>query len=98
MLTFEKVLEVFKEYLEKDNICEVVTTKQGYTVMYWDNKAEDWYAVIYCKTPEDMRDALLDGYSDLQEQQYTLNKRNLTDEEQKSITEKCNMLQNQCNE
>lgn len=62
MLTFEKVLEVFKDYLEKDTICEVVTTKQGYTVLYWDGRAEEWYSVTFCKTPEVMHDTFLDGY------------------------------------
>ena len=36
MLTFEMVLEVFKDYLEEDTDCEVVLTKHGYTVMQWD--------------------------------------------------------------
>ena len=31
MMTFEKVLEVFNDYLNKDSVLEVVNTKRGYT-------------------------------------------------------------------
>ena len=31
MMTFEKVLEVFNDYLNKDSVLEVVHTKRGYT-------------------------------------------------------------------
>ena len=37
-MTFEKVLEVFNDYLNKDSVLEVVNTKRGYTVMIWDEK------------------------------------------------------------
>jgi len=33
MLTFEKVLEVFKDYLAADGMYEVVMTSHGYTVL-----------------------------------------------------------------
>lgn len=33
MMTFEKVLEVFNDYLNKDSVLEVVNTKRGYTVL-----------------------------------------------------------------
>ena len=98
MLTFEKVLEVFKDYLEKDSICEVVTTKQGYTVLYWDSRAEEWYRVTYCKTPEIMRDTFLDGYHDLLEQGYTHNHRNLTQEEKATITLLLDEIRKKCYE
>ena len=35
MLTFEKVLEVFGDYLQQDPLYEVVTTSHGYTLMAW---------------------------------------------------------------
>lgn len=98
MLTFEKVLEVFEPYLEKDTICEIVKTKQGYTIMYWDTKATDWYAVIYCKNPEIMRDALLDSYYDELERSYTKNQRNLTKEERNTITTVVDEMKQKCNE
>lgn len=33
MMTFEKVLGVFKDYLAGDTNCEVILTKHDYTVM-----------------------------------------------------------------
>ena len=32
-MTYEKVLEVFKDYLSEDDSCEVLTTSQGYLVV-----------------------------------------------------------------
>ena len=72
MMTFEKVLEVFNDYLNKDSVLEVVNTKRGYTVMIWDEKDEQWFGVEHCKAPELLRDALLDGYRDFLEQQLML--------------------------
>ena len=96
MLTFEKVLEVFKDYLEKDTICEVVTTKQGYTVMYWDSKSEVWYSVIYCKTPEIMRDTFLKSYFDFLEEELTQNDRDATEAELEELHIACEEMRNSC--
>ena len=60
-MTFEKVLEVFKDYLEKDSVFEIITTTRGYTVMIWEEKDEQWFGVQHCKTPGLLRDALLEG-------------------------------------
>ena len=49
MMTFEKVLEVFNDYLNKDSVLEVVNTKRGYTVMIWDEKDEQWFGVEKCQ-------------------------------------------------
>lgn len=42
MLTFEKVLTVFKDYLAEDTIFEILMTSRGYTIMEWDEKTRDW--------------------------------------------------------
>lgn len=57
-MTFEKVLEEFKDYLAEDTDCEVVLTKHGYTVMQWDGKSKSWYWVEYCARPEDLHEEL----------------------------------------
>lgn len=61
MLTYEKVLEMFKDYLAEDSNCEVILTKHGYTVMQWDEKSKSWYGVEYCETPEDLHEELLNS-------------------------------------
>lgn len=96
MLTFEKVLEVFKDYLSQDNVVEVVNTKRGYTVMIWEEKDEQWFGVEHCKTPELLRDALLDSYRDFSEQQLTHNRRNLTEDEISDIKSRCQKLCELC--
>lgn len=92
MMTFERVLEVFKEYLAEDNNCEVVITKHGYTVMQWDENSKSWYGVEYCETPEDLRDELLSSYRMSEAEKITKTKRELTDEETQAVNEKCNKL------
>ena len=62
MLTFEKVLDVFKEYLSEDDMYEVVMTSHGYTVMEWDKCYGDWTDAKVCGTPEDMKEILLEKY------------------------------------
>lgn len=59
MLTHEKVLKVFGPYLDADPDYEVVKTSRGYTLLAWNNRREEWFSAEFCKTPEDLRDALL---------------------------------------
>lgn len=96
MLTNEIVLSVFGDYLERDPDYEVVLTSRGYTVMGWDNRRKDWNTVVYCGTPEDLRDALLDAYANLREMELTNGERDLSQKEEAmlcaeydDLTEKC---------
>ena len=41
MLTYKKVLEVFKDYLAEDESCEVLTTSQGHLVVDWSSRKSD---------------------------------------------------------
>lgn len=63
MLTFEKVMDVFKDYLAEDTRYEIVMTSHGYTVLEWDSKASAWAGEELCATPEIMRDVLLDDFT-----------------------------------
>ena len=63
MLTFEKVMEVFKDYLAEDTRYEIVMTSHGYTVLEWDSRANTWAGEELCATPEIMRDVLLDDFT-----------------------------------
>ncbi|MEG7531423.1 MAG: hypothetical protein RSF83_08505 [Hungatella sp.] len=92
MLTFEKVLEVFKEYLAEDTNCEVVLTKHGYTVMQWDEKSKDWFGLEYCASPENLQEELLSSYRMNEAEKITKARRELTEEETQAITENCNKL------
>ena len=94
MMTFEKVLKVFKDYLAEDTNCEVILTKHGYTVMQWDENSTSWYGVEYCETPEDLRDELLSSYRMSEAEKITKAKRELTEEETEIVKNKCHKLTN----
>ena len=98
MLTFEKVLEVFKDYLSEDTNCEVALTTHGYTVMQWDENSKSWYGVEYCETPEDLRDELLSSYRMNEAEKTTRARRELTEEETELIEAKTKNLAAQCEE
>lgn len=87
MLTNEKVLNVFADYLQKDEDYEVVLTSHGYTVMGWDRQRQDWNNVVFCPTPESLRDALLDAYASFAEMTITDCDRDLTPAEEKQIAQ-----------
>ena len=61
MLTFKKVFEIFKDYLDIDEQLEVVPTKHGLAVMLWDDVGHDWSDVVCCDNPEALFDKLLDS-------------------------------------
>jgi len=85
MLTFEKVLEVFKDYLAADGMYEIVMTSHGYTVLEWDAQLGDWTGAKRCATPHDMADALLYGYTGYLEYQATLARRELTEDDLEKV-------------
>lgn len=81
MLTFEKVLEVFKDYLADDDVYEVLMTSHGYTMLEWDNRLGNWVGSKLCKTPEEMADILLSSYEGYLEYQATYGRRELTEDD-----------------
>lgn len=81
MLTFEKVLDVFKDYLADDDMYEIAMTSHGYTVMEWDGHLEDWADSKLCKTPQDMADILLSSYEGYLEYKATHGDRGLTEDD-----------------
>ena len=68
MLTYKKVLEVFKDYLAEDDSCEVLTSSKGYLVVDWDTRKSDseWVTSRLCQTPEHLRDVLRSRYEEYQ--------------------------------
>lgn len=67
MMTFETVLNIFQDYLEKDSACEVVMTSRGYTVLLWDSLAEDWSEACFSGTPDALMQTLLDNVESFEE-------------------------------
>lgn len=58
MLTFERILEVFDDYLDADRDVEVILTRHGYTYLSWDDTRLKWETCEVCATPEDLLDML----------------------------------------
>ncbi len=85
MLTFEKVLEVFNNYLAEDDMYEVIFTSHGYTLLEWDRQHGEWTGVKLCPSPETLVDALMYGYTGLLEYRATLGRRELNDDDAAKI-------------
>lgn len=98
MLTNENVLAIFSEYLAKDPICEVVLTSRGYTVMAWEKDRSEWYDIRLCATPEALRDALLDAYTNYLEYGVTPGVRDLTEAEEQTVQAKRRAILEKCRE
>ena len=96
MLTNEKVLDVFKDYLLQDSEYEVVLTSHGYTIMCWNSKGEEWFSAQYCKTPYDLLNALLTSYGNYFTDLITHSNRDLTAQEEKEVQDKKNAMKQKC--
>ena len=75
---------------------EVVKTSRGYTLLAWNNRREEWYSAEFCKTPEDLRDALLDAYVNYLEYVVTDEDRDPTKQEMREIQKKRQAMYEEC--
>ena len=86
MLTFEKVLEAFGDYLAQDKSCEVLHTSRGYLAVDWESKKNNWITSRLCQTPEQLRDTLRSRWEEYQGYQLTDGyKRDLSEQEEQEI-------------
>lgn len=85
MLTFQKVLEGFQNYLAEDTRYEILKASCGYVVLEWGSSNQTLESAQFCPTPEVMKEALLNALEGYLEYKITLCNRNMTDEERKSI-------------
>ena len=96
MLTFEKVLPTFGDYLQQDPLYEVVSTRHGYTLMAWEPERNAWDSAEYMATQEALMNSLLDAYANFMEDQITDNERELTQQETDEIQRQCSLLRAKC--
>lgn len=100
MLTYEKVLSVFEAYLQTDDAYDVVMTKHGYTVLNGDAGRRELYEALLCRTPEELRDTLLDAYRDYNEflmvERSGDTERDVTPEEEKKLDKLCAAMRAKC--
>jgi len=96
MLTYEKILNVFGDYLQQDPLYEIVLTSHGYTLLAWEPNREEWYNAQILKTPETMLNALLETYASYLEDKITQNEREVTPQEQGQIDSRCRHFREKC--
>lgn len=98
IISYEKVLEVFREYLEEDRFCEPVSTSQGYIVMLWDSCLGRWYDFEDAPTPEALQDVLLKNFKDYHmDQKSDPGERDgPTEQERQQIEAMCRVLLERC--
>ena len=86
MLTFEKVLEIFGDYLAQDKSCEVLDTSRGYLTVDWESNKNNWITSRLCQTPEQLRDTLRSRWEEYQGYQLTDGyKRDVSEQEKQEI-------------
>ena len=85
-MTFENVLEVFREYLSEDGSCEVLDTSRGYLAVDWESSKNNWVTSRLCQTPEQLRDILRSRWEEYQGYRLTHGyKRDVSEQEEQEI-------------
>lgn len=87
MLTFEKVLEIFKDYLALDTELEVCKSRYGYVRVEYDEISgiPDYCSGVVCRTPEEMFNVLLDDVQGYEEIRLTKGQRDTTAEDLETL-------------
>lgn len=96
MMTFEKVLSVFADYLKQDTAVEVITTSRGYSVLRWSEREKNWADFEHCSSPEKMFAELSNQYESFRFIQITGYKRELSQEEEGTIQEEIEAMKKSC--
>ena len=93
MLTFEKVLEIFKDYLALDTELEVCKSRYGYIRVEFNEIGDilDYCSGVVCRTPEELFDVLLDDFQGYEEIRLTKGRRDTTEDELEAIRVLCQM-------
>ncbi len=101
MLTYEKILEVFRDYLSEDDTCEVLHTSRGYLVVDWESgkKDSEWVTARLCRTPKKLLEILRSDFEEYQGYRLTQGyKREITAQEETDIERMGAELATRCTE
>ena len=88
MLTFEKVLEIFADYLAADETIEVYISRHGCVRVEFD---EDFHYCSgeVCHTPKELFNFLADDYRTYVEIELTKGRRGLTEDDEREADALC---------
>ena len=92
MKTFEKVMEIFRDYLDSDQEEEVLKCRRGYLRVTWNGDSRYCVDGILCRTPEELFEVLLSDYRGYEEIQITKGRREVTEDDEKLAEQFCQRL------
>ena len=79
MKTFEKVLEIFREYLDCDLEEEVLPCREGYLRVTWNGDSRYCVDGLLSRTPDELFEVLLSDYRSYEELRLTKGCREVTE-------------------
>ena len=88
MLTFEKVLEIFADYLAADETIEVYISRHGCVRVEFDQDFHYCTGEV-CHTPKELFDLLSDDYRTYLEIELTKGKREVTEDDEREADALC---------
>lgn len=89
MKTFEKVLEIFRDYLACDLEEEVLPCRKGYLRVTWNGDSRYCVDGILSRTPDELFEVLLEDYRTYEEIQLTKGLREVTEGDERKAEEFC---------
>ena len=92
MKNFEKVLEIFRDYLDRDLEEEVLPCRNGYLRVTWNGDSRYCVDGILCRTPEELFEVLLSDYQSYEEIRLTRGRREVTAEDEEQVGPLCGIL------
>lgn len=98
MKTFEKVMEIFRDYLDSDQEEEVLKCRRGYLRITWNGDSRYCVDGILCRTPEELFEVLLSDYRSYEEVRLTKRCREVTEDDEKLAEQFCQKLREQWEE
>lgn len=98
MQSFEKVLEIFRDYLTLDPEEEVLKSRRGYLRVTWNGDSPYCVEGILSRTPEELFEVLLSDYRTYEEVRLTMGQREVSGTEEKQVEVLCRRLRKQWEE
>lgn len=98
MKTFEKVLEMFRDYLACDLEEEVLPCRKGYLRVTWNGDSRYCVDGILSRTPDELFEVLLEDYRTYEEIQLTKGLREVTEGDERKAEEFCRRFRKQWKE
>lgn len=87
--TFEKVLEIFREYLDCDLEEEVLPCREGYLRVTWNGDSRYCVDGLLSRTPDELFEVLLSDYRSYEELRLTKGCREVTEEDERQAEILC---------